>query len=181
MFLNQIVLLFRFIVSFYHFVLSLRLDSGWSKMKSFHFKTRDARTAETFESIAEGFESTDTSLRNITTASFCSVDTSEKIFEVVIDVKVDIAEIDIAAKEIDVRVVLTAKNVAIIVSGFEKRFDFLFCYWLDSIAAINFFEVEIDEAIIVNVFEKRSDFFARVISSVKSLSGSVTVFCITFS
>ena len=60
-------------------------------MKSFYFKTKDARTVETFKSIAEDFESTNICLKDITTINFCSTNTSEKIFEII---EVDIAEID---------------------------------------------------------------------------------------
>ena len=71
MFLYQIVLLFRFIISFYHFVLSIRF---------FHCKTKDLK------SIAINFEAINTCLKNITTTSFCFVDTNKKI---IIDIEID--------------------------------------------------------------------------------------------
>ena len=64
-------------------------------MKDFHFKTKDLK------SIAIVFEAINTCLKNITTASFCSADISEKIFVEnfeldVIDIEVDdFVEIDV--------------------------------------------------------------------------------------
>ena len=103
-------------------------------MKSFYFKTKDAR------SIAEIFESNDTCLKNITTASFCPVDTSEKIFEIIIDVKIDIVAIDVTAEktenetttvdyfffETESVLAIIINNLKIVVDIFDERFDFFF-------------------------------------------------------
>ena len=101
-------------------------------MKNFYFKTKDAR------SIVEIFESNDTCLKNITTTSFCSTDTSEKIFEIIIDVEVDIVAIDVTTKKIENKTttidcfcfetenVLTIiiNDLKIVVDIFDERFDF---------------------------------------------------------
>ena len=79
-------------------------------------------------------------MKNITTTNFCSIDTSEKIFEIIIDVKIDIAAIDIAIEKTEnetttvdcfcfkTKNVLTIiiNNLKIIVNIFDERFDFLF-------------------------------------------------------
>ena len=126
MFLYQIVLLFRFVASFYHFVLLL--------MKNFHFKTKDLK------SIVEDFKSIDIRLKNITTISLCSVDTSEKIF-------VENFEFD-AKVIIDIEVNSFVKMNVI----FENKTTIVddFC-----------FEIENESTIIINDlnFDKRFDFF----------------------
>ena len=76
-------------------------------MKNFHFKTRNTRIVETFKSIVENFESTNIFLKNITTISFCFVDTNEKIFvenfeliEIIIDIETNnFVEIDVIFKK----------------------------------------------------------------------------------
>ena len=95
-------------------------------MKNFHFKTKDARTVETFKSIVEDFELTSICLKNITTTSFCSVDTNEKIFEIIIDVKIDIAEIDVTIEKIKDKIATINKSLKIVVDNFEKRSNFFF-------------------------------------------------------
>ena len=170
----QFVLLLRFIVSFYQFVLCTSL------IKNFHFKARNLK------SIAIDFEAINTCLKNITTVSLCSADTSKKIFvenfeliEVIIDIEVDdFVEIDMIFEKIENETTtidcfcfeienvstIIINNLKIVVDIFDERFDFLF--WLikiNSIITINFFETKIDETIIINVFENFNFFLINLI------------------
>ena len=133
----------RFITSFYYFVLLLSSFTSFyyfviefPKITNFHFKANDLR------STVEEFKSTNTNLKNITTFSFCSADTSEKIFvenfeldvAIVIDVD-ESAEISVIFKKIENEATAVDESTIIVndlktvVDNFverSERFDFLF-------------------------------------------------------
>ena len=124
-------------------------------MKNFHFKTRGLRP------IAVVFEAVDTCLKGITTASFCSADTSEKVF--VEDFELDVIDIEEIKDEtaavdgfcLEAGSVVIVNDLKTVVDNFDERSDFLFCL------------VAVENRMILLVES----------SMMKSLSNSVTVFC----
>ena len=115
---NRFITSFYSLSSFYSFSPFYITVFELSKIKGFHFKTRNLRAT------AEGIESMNTCLKNITIASFCSADTSEKVF--VEDSELNVFEkIENEATTVDESSIIV-NDLNTVVDSFEKRSDFFF-------------------------------------------------------